>query len=284
MTATVLAPTSRAVPAALPQFVTLVGRAVVDRWRSLFFWGLGLVAMGVLQLAVYPSVASSAEAMQEFINQFPEGLRQAFQLEVYATGSGYLNAELFSLIVPFVLIAVAVGGAAAATAGEEERGTADVLFSLPVSRSLVLLAKAAAIVVGVVLLAALIALVLIVGAPIVDLDVPAAGIGAGTAMVTAMALMFAGFGLLIGALTGNRAAVVGTGIGLALAAFLLNILAPMADWLEPWQKASPFHWALADNPLATGMDWPMATLFVGLAAGFLLAAGWVFARRDIASR
>jgi ABC-2 type transport system permease protein len=142
MTATVLAPTHRAtVPALVPQGATLVARALADRWRSLLVWTVGLVVMAAAQLSVYPSVQQSGESMQAFVDQWPEAFREAFGLEAYGTGPGYLNAELFSLLVPLVLIAVAVGAAAAATAGEEERGTADLLLSLPVSRTRVLAAK-----------------------------------------------------------------------------------------------------------------------------------------------
>ena len=108
--------TVRAVPAAVPQVLTLTMRTVSERWRSTFGWGLGLVLMAVLQLAVYPSVAKSSASMQDFVNEWPEAFRQAFNLDAYTTGAGFLNAEMFSMMVPLVLIAVAVSGAAAATA------------------------------------------------------------------------------------------------------------------------------------------------------------------------
>ena len=64
-------------------------------------------------------------------------------------GAGFLNAEMFSMMVPLVLIAVACSGAAAATAGEEDRGTADLLLSMPLSRGRVIFAKALAMVIAV---------------------------------------------------------------------------------------------------------------------------------------
>lgn len=275
---------ARPVPAAWSQFVTLVVRTLSERWRSLVGWGVGLIAIAGLQLAVYPSVASSAASMQEFVNQWPEAFREAFGLDAYATGYGFLNAELFSLMIPVVLIAVALGGAAAATAGEEERGTADLLLSMPVSRLRLMIAKVASIVVSVFVLGAATVVVLLVGAPLVELDVSGAGVVAGVFMVGLLALMFGGFGLLVSALTGKRAPAIGAGIGLALAAFLLNVLAPMADWLESWQQASPFYWALDSNPLLNGVDWPMAALMAALAVIFMVLAIVVFRRRDLSSR
>lgn len=240
--------------------------------------------MAAIQLAVYPSVSASAEAMQEMVDKWPEALREAFSLDAYATGSGFLNAELFSMMLPLVLVALAVGGAAAATAGEEERGTVDLLLALPVARWLVLTGKAAAMTVTVFAVAAVSFVVVAVGAGLVDLDVATAGIAAVVFMTALLALVFGGVGLLVGAATGRRAFALGTGIGLALAAFLLNALAPLAEWLEPWQKVSPFYWALNGNPVVNGVDWPFAALMSAFAVGPYLLAIEAYRRRDLRSR
>jgi ABC-2 type transport system permease protein len=285
MTATAVAPAHRAVvPSAAPQTATLFGRALVDRWRSLLVWTVGLVVIAAAQLSVYPSVQESGESMQAFVDQWPEAFREAFGLEAYGTGPGYLNAELFSLLVPLVLIAVAVGAAAAATAGEEERGTADLLLSLPVSRTRVLAAKTLVMLASVVAVALAGWVALLVGAPLVDLDIGAADLGAAFVMTALLGLAFGAVALLVGALTGNRAAALGAGIGLAIGAFLLNVLAPMADWLEGWQDASPFAWALGDDPLTTGVDEQGALTLLAVTV-VLLALAWVaFRRRDVSTR
>jgi ABC-2 type transport system permease protein len=285
MTAIVLAPSHRTrVPSAAPQVATLFARAVVDRWRSLLVWTLGLVGIGAAQLSVYPSVQESGESMQAFVDQWPEAFREAFGLEAYGTGPGYLNAELFSMLVPLVLVAVAVGAAAAATAGEEERGTADLLLSLPVSRTRVLVAKTFVMVASVAVVALAGWVALVVGTPLVDLDVPAADLAAAFVMTGLLGLLFGAVALLVGALTGSRPAALGAGIGLAIAAFLLNVLAPMASWLEGWKDASPFAWALQDDPLTTGLDGPGALALLGVTVLLVLLAWVAFRRRDVATR
>ena len=69
-----------------------------------------------------------------------------------------------------------------------------------------------------------------------------------------------------------------------VAAFLLNALAPLADWLEPWQKASAFHWALGENPLRNGMDWPMAGVLAAACVALVLVAAAAYSRHDIGGR
>ncbi|MFN8183944.1 MAG: ABC transporter permease subunit [Candidatus Nanopelagicales bacterium] len=219
-------------------------------------------------------MAKSSASMQEFVDQWPEAFRQAFNLDAYTTGAGFLNAEMFSMMVPLVLIAVAVSGAAAATAGEEERGTADLLLSLPVSRGRVVVAKVLATVIAVLLVAAA-TLLATAGAPLVDLEVGLADLAAGVLMTALLALFFGAVALLVATVTGKRAVALGTGCCSAMAAFLLNALAPMADWLEPWQKACRSTGRWVDNPLVNGVDAPMAgLLLVAAVALVVLAVMW----------
>lgn len=281
---TLTAPTVRAVPAAVPQVLALTRRTLADRSRSTLVWGIGLALMAILQLTVYPSVARSSASMQTFVNEWPEAFRQAFNLDAYTTGAGFLNAEMLSMMIPLVLIAVATSGAAAATAGEEERGTADLLLSLPISRGRVVIAKVLATLIAVLLVAAATFLTIAIGAPVVDLDVGLAQLAAGITMAVLLALVFGALTLLVASATRKRAVALGAGIGLALAAFLLNALAPMADWLEPWQKASPFEWALGNNPLLNGMDWGMAALMLGVAVVLVVVADVLYHRQDIGGR
>lgn len=278
------APDVPARPGPLRQVAIVTGRTVAERWRSLLVWSLGLVGITAIELAVYPSIQSTSQGWRAMLDQWPDALKEAFRLDAYASGTGFLNTELFSMMFPIVLIAVAVGVAASATAGEEERGTADLLLSLPIRRGQVLAAKVLALVVCVVVVGLAGVVTIVVGAPMVDLDVGTSEVVAAGAMTVLLGLLFGSFALLVGALTGRRAAALGAGIGLAIAAFLLQVLAPMADWLEPWQKASPFYWATSSDPLVNGLDVGAAGLLVAGCVVLLAASAAVFHRRDVVGR
>jgi ABC-2 type transport system permease protein len=266
------------------QVVTLTTRTLRDRWRSLLVWSLGLAGITAVELAVYPSIQSTSQGWQAMLEQWPDALKEAFRLDAYSSGPGFLNTELFSMMFPIVLIAVAVGAAAAATAGEEERGTADLLFSLPVRRGQVLTGRVIAMTVAVAVVMLAGVLTIVVGAPFADLSVGTAEVLAAGVMTAMLGLLFGCFGLLLGALTGKRAVAIGGGIGLAIAAFLLQVMAPMADWLEPWKKFSPFSWALDSDPLLHGIDWSDLGLLLGVCAVLLALTAVVLHRRDIAGR
>lgn len=266
------------------QFVAIAARALAERWRTIAAWAAGALAIVAVQLSIYPSVASTSAGMQAFVDAWPEALREAFQLDAYTTGPGFLDTELFSLTVPLLLIGVGVTFAAAATAGEEERGTADLLWSLPLRRSTGLLAKAAAMAAAIAVPALLVAIGVLVGAGPAGLEVEWGNVVAAAAMNAALALVFGGIGILVGAATGSRAAAMGTAVAAAIAAFLLEALAPLADWLEPWRWLSPFAWASRESPIIAGMDWPMVGVLIGVTALLVAASLPVFARHDIRSR
>jgi len=276
--------TSPAAATATGQLVTVVRRSLLERWRSLLVWSLGLAGISAIQLAVYPSIQATSAGWLEMLDQWPDAFKEAFRLDAYTSGPGFLNTELFSMMFPIVLIAVALGAAASATAGEEERGTADLLLSLPILRGRVLAAKVVAMVLGVLIVTLAGVVTILVGAPLVDLSVGTVEVLAAAAMTALLGLFFGVVGLLLGAVSGTRAVALGGGIGLAIAAFLLHLLAPMADWLEPWQKASPFYWALDGEPLINGIDLGAVALLVTVSIVLLAVTARVFRRRDISGR
>ena len=137
-------------------------KSLRDLGRAFFWWSLGLVGLVALMVSVYPSVRDN-EALNKLVNDYPAALKGfvAFGGEIdYVSAAGYLGSELFSLMVPLLLLVAAIGAGARAIAGEEERGTLDLLLAHPMSRRRVALEKLAALIaeivgLGIVLFAAL---------------------------------------------------------------------------------------------------------------------------------
>ena len=112
-----------------------------DRWRGLVAWTTGLVLITAVELYVYPSIRDSGEGMEALIEGFPDAMQEIFRMSDYTSGAGFLNVEMFSIIVPLVFIAVGATWGAGGTADEEEKGTADLLLTLPVSRAAIVVTK-----------------------------------------------------------------------------------------------------------------------------------------------
>ena len=252
-----------------------------DHWRGFVAWTIGLVLITAVQLWVYPSIRDSASSTSQMLEAFPEEMRQIFDMSTYTTGAGFLNVELFSMVVPLVFIAVGATWGAGATADEEEKGTADLLLTLPVSWARIMITKIVATAAGLVVLAGALALAVIVGSGMVDMDLEAANVISACVMVSLLGGVYAGIGFLAGAMTGRRGVAIGAAITLALAAFISYSLASLVDFFENINPANPFEWALGFNPLVAGFDAGYVIRLLVVAFLLFTAAVLVFRRRDI---
>jgi ABC-2 type transport system permease protein len=86
--------------------------------------------------------------------------------------------------------------------------------------------------------------------------------------------------LAVGAMTGRRSVAIGVPSVAAVGAYVLYVGGLMVDSLTGWLPWSPFHQALADGPLSSGVPFRFAWLVLG-AVAVVVAAAPVLARRDI---
>lgn len=262
---------------------TLILKTLRDRWRSSLAWAAAMTALITVQLYIYPSVEESGSAMDQFIAAFPPEFIAMFRIEDYTSGIGFLGTELFSMMIPLVFIALGAAWGASASAEEEERGTSEVLYTLPIRRGAVQLSKIVAFIVVATVVGIWVIAVISIGAPVVDLDITDANIIPVTIACVMLGVFFHAISLATGALTGRRSIAIGASIGLALLSFLVFALAPMVDSFDAIIQADPFQWALGENPLANGFDWlGLAWLGFGALVSYAIAL-IAINRRDIAS-
>jgi ABC-2 type transport system permease protein len=197
-----------------------------DTRRALVWWSLGLAGMTALMIAVYPTVRDNP-ALNKLVQEYPEVLQAfiAFGGELdYTSGPGYLGSELFSFMVPLLLLVAAVGAGARAVAGEEEAGTLDLMLANPISRQRFVLEKLAALAVEIVLLSLVLWLSLLVGVELVDMKVSAVHLAAATASSALLAVAFGAIAVLVGAASGRRSLAIGIPAAGAVAAYLVSSL------------------------------------------------------------
>ena len=260
--------------------MTIFAKALRDRRRAMIGWSAGLAGLTGLIFLYWPTVKDNPE-LDRFLRGLPEAVRALTGRSSITSPAGYLNAELFSLMIPLLLLVVAIGMGARAIAGEEERGTLELLLATPVSRRRVLLEKVAAgllmlSALGVVLLVALVA-----GARLAGMDIATARLAAAALSVVALTLPFGALALALGCATGARGTAIGPSVAVAAAAYLLNSLAPLSAALKPWRVVSPFHWYDAEAVLSTGPRWGYLVLLAATAAALTALAALLFERRDI---
>jgi ABC-2 type transport system permease protein len=260
----------------------VVERGLRDRRRGLLGWALGVAGYVVLQTSFYPSVQDSE--MQRAIARYPKELKAFFggaQAFDFSTGGGYLEVELFSLIVPALLTIAAIGFGAAALAGEQERGTLDLLLANPLTRRRVVAEKAIGGGVTVTALTAVVFVVLAVMDPLVDLRVGLANLAVACAGAALVAFGFGALAMLAGAASASRSIAIGLPAALFVAAYLVVGLAGLVSWLEPFRVISPLYHATGTRPLQNGLPWANFAILVGWCAATVFATVVVFERRDL---
>lgn len=255
-------------------------KSLWDQRRGLLGWSVAVALLVFVEAALWPTLGDMRE-IEQLVQNYPEPLRKLFNLDEFASGQGFLNVELYSLLLPILFIVFATGRGTRAVAGEEEAGTLDVLLVTPVSPTRLVLQQAAALATSVAFLGAVLLATVLVASVAFGL-----GIGIGAAATGSLAVVLIGteFGCLAlaaGAVTGRRGVAIAVAGTAALAAYLLYVIGQLVDSVRPWQPFSPFYQAITGGPLGAGL--PPAYAWMALAAAAVVAMAIpVFERRDVA--
>lgn len=260
----------------------LFRRGLRDHRRSLLAWSVGVVAYIGLIVAIFPSIEGSPE-FDDLLESYPEILKELFGIVEggsLTSGAGFLDAELFSFMLPLLVLFLAIGSGARTFAGEEDAGRLELVLAYPVRRRDAVLAKGLAVAAEVLFLCAAVGLSLLVFDPLVDLGLEVEHIAGAAATLAALGLIHGWLALSIGAATASRALAIGVPAGLAAAAYLVNGLHGVAGWLDPLRFASSF-WLVGSSPLQGGTRaWGVVVVLVAAAAILALGATLV-ERRDL---
>ena len=167
--------------------------------------------------------------------------------------------------------------------GEEERGSMDVLLSLPRGRLRIALEKLAAVWTALLLIGLLIGLITFAGGKSFNADY-----GLGDALLFGLNLtlicgVFGSLALLVSQFTQERGTAAGVTGGLLVVFIVLDMVhrvIPGTEWLS---RFSPVYYYNLSKPLVPGYGTNPGALLALLGLSVLLsgAALWLFARRDI---
>ncbi len=258
-------------------------RGIADHRRALVGWCLGIAAYVALIAAIFPSIRGYPD-LDELLASYPEALKALFNLQggSITTGAGYLDAELFSLMLPLLVLVLAIGSGARAFAGEEDAGRLEIPLSYPVRRRDTVLAKGAAVAVEVLAASAVACLAIAVLDPIVGLELVKSNLVTACLSIAALGILFGWSALAVGAAFPSRAAAIGVPAAVAAASYLVGGLHSLAGWLDPFRFVSPF-WLVGTAQLRNGADLPGVLLVLVVAIVVLLAGAWLVERRDLES-
>ena len=257
-------------------------KSLRDYRIAILGWGLGIGLLILVVLSSFPSLVETAAARASLVSLGPSFAWIAEPLKIDTPG-GYATFKYGFTVLIMALWPILA--CSRMLRGEEERGSMDVLLSMPRRRGRVALEKLAAMWTALLLMGLLIGLLTYAGGMRVNADFTF-----GDALISGINLslvcgVFGSIALLISQFTQERGPAAGWTGGLLLIFIVIDMVhrvIPNTDWIS---HLSPVYYYNLNKPLVPGFGINPGALLVLLVLSISLsgAAIWLFVRRDIGS-
>jgi ABC-2 type transport system permease protein len=243
-------------------------------------WGIGMGLVVISPMASVAALVTTPQAREQLVSLAASFAWNADPIKVDTIG-GYATFKIGFFVFLIAIWPLLVGSRM--LRGEEDRGSMDVLLSLPRPRLNVAFEKLAAMWTALFAMGVLIGLLAFAGGAKFGADF---GLGGGLLYGLNLALICAVFGslaLLISQFTQERGPAAGTTAGLLVFFIVLDMVhrvAPNTEWIS---RLSPIYYYNLSKPLIPSVGTNLGGMAVELAVAAILGgiAIWLFVRRDV---
>jgi ABC-2 type transport system permease protein len=174
-----------------------------------------------------------------------------------------------------------VAWGADAVGGDEESGQLELTLAHGVTRTQVVLERALALLLRVVLLAALVFVLIRLLNESAQLEILPENLFGASVLFAGLALLTGTVALCVGAITGRRTYGLAVGAAVGVLGYVFNAVGRQSPDVEWLLNLSPYHWAYGNSPVANGADWAAAGWLWGISAALVALAAFAVNRRDV---
>lgn len=251
-----------------------------DLRRSIFWWCVGMSLTALYTIIAFPAVRGTFEDLSPYLDDplFKVFMRDFSTLQ---TIEGYLSINLFSFIFPILSIIMAIAYFSGIIGWEEERGSLELLLSLPLPRWKIVLEKVAAVLIAIFIIHVVLWLSLWAGGLAVKVEANYLRIFLAILDELLLSLVFGGLAFFITGIGQSVGTAAGISGGLAAASYLIEAIGITSEKFELYRKFSLFYYYGGGRPMVEGLNWNHVALFVVLTLTFIAAGILIFQRRDI---
>lgn len=260
-------------------------RALKDKKIFLVSFVLGGVGMAWMYAALFPTIGKMSESYSEILKSFPEAFLEAFGISEtgFAGFESYMSTEHFSFVWPILIIILIISFAGSSLSREIEKGTMEILLSLPISRLKIFFGKYLAGLSGLVIFTLFSVLSIIPLAQAYHIEYAAGRYFTMSLLGFLFGMAVFSISMLISAIFSDRSKVSIIMGGSLLGMYVIKIISILNDKLDMLKYLSFFYYYDAPKALAKNSISP-ETFIVFISVSIIttaLAAYW-FSRRDVA--
>ena len=245
--------------------------------RGAIVWGVVLGLYSAAIVATFPTFGDMQQ-MDELMQAYPEGLREAFNIEDMGTPEGFLDSQIFNL-APLALAFFPILASAGAIAGAEERQTIDVLLGNPLPRWQLVLGNFIATGLSLLGIVALMGLFTWGTAVLLDVDLSLSTTAEAVLNLWPICLFFGGLAMLCSAVFHRRVLAITIPGVVLFGTYLIEVLGKVSEDLEDLRPASVFYYY--GSAIKDGIDWADFAGVTLVALVLVFLAVLAFRRRDI---
>ena len=262
--------------------ITILRHSFLRSLGQVLGWGIALALLGVYAIMIHDSFVEpeTQKQYQQLIANYPPELMSFFgdMNDLFSAG-GYLNMVFFSYM-PIIIGIFSITSNAAMLAGDEEKGTLDLVLAHPVSRAGLFGGRLIALTLATIAILGLTWAGFII--PLSQTSLEATPIEIAYAFLSLFAIMmfFGMLALLLSMLLpSQRLAAMTSGLLLVVSYFITS-LGRLNEKLADTERLLPLHYYQGGYAVS-GMNWNWFAGLLGMALLFALLAWWRFERRDI---
>ena len=254
-----------------------------QRKLSIMWWCIGMIAFIFLTLIFYPSFKQDAAELQKTFENLPDAALQLLGGSTdFFSPIGYLNSQVYFIMLPLLLGIVAIGQGSNILTKEEQDNTIEGLLTRPVSRTKLLTSKALTGLAILTIITFVTNISIIIISKIVDLEVSMWSMTQATIVCYLMCLSFGAIAFLLTATGKAKGASLGVATLIAFGGYIITSLSGTVTWLSNPSKLFPFNYYDSEAILRGTYNWNNLWYFIIVIAACAILSWITFRRRDIA--
>lgn len=253
-----------------------------QRRTSTMWWCFAVSSFIFVNMIFYPSFKDQAAQLQQSFSNIPDSVLQLIGGSTdFFSPVGYLNGQIFFIMLPLLLGILAISLGSKLIASEERDKTIESLLSRPISRSKLLAGKALAgtSILSLASIAAWLSTTLLAKA--VGLEVSTIAISQATLVCFLLALSFGAVAFALTSSGINQSLSLGLTSFFAFGGYIIGSLSGTIEWLKIPSKLFSFTYYDSEKILRGSYNWNNIFFFFMVIALSALASWYYFKNRDL---